>query len=149
MAQKSKGALVQDYMTTQMATISQNKSVLDVAKKMVKGPISSVAITDNSDKIIGILTERDIVKVVANGIPPDGVTTSSLMTQPLVSISKDSSLEEAARFMALKKIRHLLVRDIHSQVVVGIVSLTDLARYIRHTVPAEQTLSSEVWELFF
>lgn len=149
MAQKNGDALVEDYMTTRMITINQKSSVLEVAKRMVERNISSVAITDEKDRIAGILTERDIVKVLAKGVPANGVTASSLMTRPVESISKDSPIEDAARTMALKNIRHLTVKDPNSQQVIGIITLTDLARYLKQNITYEDIGASEVWELFF
>ena len=149
MAQNHSNALVEDYMTTGMVTINQKRSVLDVAKRMAERNVSSVALTDDKDRIAGILTERDVVKVVTNEVPPRGVTASSLMTRPVVSISKDSPIEDAARTMALKNIRHLLVKDPASQQLIGIITLTDLARYIKQNLADEEIATSEVWELFF
>lgn len=149
MAQDKGNAIVEDYMTIDMATINQKHSILDVAKRMVERNISSMALTDDKDRIVGILTERDIVKVVTNGVPPDGVTVGSLMTRPVVSISKDSPIEDAARTMALNKIRHLMVKDPINEQIIGIITLTDLARYLKQNLANEDIESSEVWELFF
>lgn len=149
MAQKNGDVIVEDYMTIDMVTINQKHSVLDVAKRMVERNISSVALTDDKDNIAGILTERDIVRGVINALPADRATPSSLMIRPLVSISKDSPIEEAARTMALKQVRHLMVEDPSNHKIVGIITLTDLARYLRQNLGKEEIASSEVWELFF
>ena len=59
---------VEDYVNTQMVTRDSTASILEVAKSMVDWGISSVAITDKkSKKVIGILTERDIVNSIAKG----------------------------------------------------------------------------------
>ena len=116
---------------------------------MVERNISSVALTDDKDSIVGILTERDIVKVVTNGVEPKGVTASSLMTNPVVSIGKDTPIEDAARIMALKNIRHLMVTDPSNQKIIGIITVTDLARYLKQNLADEEIVASEVWQLFF
>lgn len=149
MTQQNGAAIVEDYMTIDMVTINQKRSVLDVAKRMVERNISSVALTDDKDRIAGILTERDIVKAVTNGVAPKGVAASALMTHPVVSIGSDSPIEDAARMMALKKIRHLMVKDPSNQEIIGMITLTDLARYLRKNLANEEITSSEVWELFF
>lgn len=141
-------AIVADYMTTRMITMGGKDSLLDAARRMAERNISSVAITDEKDRIIGILTERDIVKIVANATPPKGITASSLMSYPLVSIGKGSSVEDAASVMAQKKIRHLLVEDPASRQIIGIVTITDLARYLKQNLVDEQLAASQVWELF-
>jgi CBS domain-containing protein len=128
---------------------------------MVDWNISSVAITDDeeSKKVVGILTERDIVKSIAKGVPPDGITAGSLMSSPILSIRNDQPIEEAALLMIRNKVRHLLVEDPARQRVIGIITTTDLARYLKQRMKEtaaredekEQSseLLAEVWELYF
>jgi CBS domain-containing protein len=149
MAQKNDGMLVKDYMSARMVTINKQQSVLDVAKRMTERNVSSVVITDDKDRIVGILTERDIVRSVTNGVEASRASASSLMTHPIVSIEPDLSIEDAARIMAQKKVRHLMVQDPSSQQVIGIITLTDLAKYIKQNLADEEIVASEVWELFF
>jgi CBS domain-containing protein len=54
--------LVEDYMTTTTVTMNFKNSVLDVAKRMLAENISSIAITDDEGGIVGILTERDMIR---------------------------------------------------------------------------------------
>ncbi len=65
-------SLVEDYMTTTTVTMNFKSNVLDIAKKMYEQNISSVPITDDDGEIVGILTERDLIKVMANELPPRG-----------------------------------------------------------------------------
>jgi CBS domain-containing protein len=148
MAQNNEGK-VADYMTTRMITMGWKDSVMDVAKRMIERNISSIAITDDKGRVIGILTERDVVKIVANGVPASGITAGSLMSYPVLSIEKGSSIEDAARVMAQKKLRHLLVEDAVNREMVGIITVTDLARYLKKNLADEELAASEVWELFF
>lgn len=152
---------LEDYMNTRMVRRGSKASVLEVAKAMVDWNISSVAITDDeeSKKVVGILTERDIVKSIAKGVPPDGITAGSLMSSPILSIRNDQPIEEAALLMIRNKVRHLLVEDPARQRVIGIITTTDLARYLKQRMKEtaaredekEQSseLLAEVWELYF
>lgn len=149
MTQVNSEATVADYMATVMTTRRKRDSVLDIARMMADRNISSIAITDDGDRIAGILTERDIVRAIANGVPPDGITAGSLMSRPVVSIEKGSSVEDAARVMVQKKMRHLLVEDAVRGEIVGIITATDLARHLRKNLADEELAASEVWELFF
>ena len=101
--------LVEDYMTTTTVTMNFKNSVLDVAKKMLAENISSIAITDDEGGIVGILTEHDMIKIVANELPPGGISAMSLMSFPTVNVKKNAPIEEAAKIMATKKLRHLIV----------------------------------------
>jgi predicted transcriptional regulator len=164
---------VEDYMNARMVMHDSKASVLELAKVMVEWGVSSVAITDeeNNKKVMGILTERDIVKSITKGVPPEGITAGSLMSSSILSIRKDQPIEEAALLMIRNKVRHLLVEDPSSHnEVIGIITTTDLARYLQKRMkhPAahiedenelqqqqssssssEQLLLSEAWELYF
>jgi len=164
---------VEDYMNTRMVMRDSKASVLELARVMVDWSVSSIAITDeeNNKKVVGILTERDIVKSIAKGVPPDGITAGSLMSSPILSIRKDQPIEEAALLMIKNKVRHLLVEDPASRNgAIGIISTTDLARYLQKRMKqtavdredekeqqqrqpssssSDQLLLSEAWELYF
>lgn len=101
--------LVEDYMTTTTVTMNFKNSVLDIAKKMLAENISSIAITDDEGEIVGILTERDMIKVIANELAPNGVSAMSLMSFPTVKVKRKARIEEAAKIMATQKLRHLIV----------------------------------------
>ena len=162
-------------MNTKMVMRDSKASVFELAKVMVDWGVSSVAITDEEDQnnkiVIGILTERDIVKSIAKGAPPDGgggsITAGSIMSSPILSIRKGQPIEEAALLMIRNKVRHLLVEDPDARnVVIGIISTTDLARYLKKRMKqatadradekegqqpssSSQVLLSEAWELYF
>jgi predicted transcriptional regulator len=70
--------LVEDYMTVTTVTMNFKNTVLDIAKRMLVGNISSIAITDDKEKIIGIITERDVVKIIVNELPPRGGSLQGL-----------------------------------------------------------------------
>jgi signal-transduction protein with cAMP-binding, CBS, and nucleotidyltransferase domain len=137
--------LVEDYMTTTTVTMNFKNSVLDVAKKMLAENITSIAITDDEGEIVGILTEHDMIKIVANELQPGGISAMSLMSFPTVNVKKNAPIEEAAKIMATKKLRHLIVEDTYSKDVVGIITATDLSRYLKQkSGTGEVPSSSEV-----
>jgi CBS domain-containing protein len=162
---------VQDYMNARMVMRDSKASVLELAKVMVDWNVSSIAIADEeqNNKVIGILTERDIVKSIAKGASPDSITAGSLMSSPILSIRKDQPIEEAALIMIRNKVRHLLVEDpaAHNRAIIGIITTTDLARYLKKRMKqvsvdredekegqqpsssSSQVLLSEAWELYF
>ncbi len=130
-------AIVADYMSDGMVTLDSKSSFLDVAKTMSNRNVSSVAITENG-KIIGILTERDIVKIVTHETEIERATAASLMVPPLVSISKNSSLLRAAKLMSQNRIRHLFVEDQYDNKIIGIVTSTDLVRYLKRVLSSPE-----------
>ena len=141
--------LVEDYMTITTVTMNFRNSVMDIAKKMLAENISSIPITDDEGEIIGILTERDMIKVIANELPPSGISAMSLMSFPTVKVKKKAPIEEAAKIMATKKLRHLIVEDTYGEDIVGIITVSDLARYLKQKSKTGELPASEVWEIFF
>jgi signal-transduction protein with cAMP-binding, CBS, and nucleotidyltransferase domain len=141
--------LVEDYMTITTVTMNFRNSVLDIAKKMLAENISSIPITDDEGEIIGILTERDMIKVIANELPPSGISAMSLMSFPTVKVKKKAPIEEAAKIMATKKLRHLIVEDTYGEDIVGIITVSDLARYLKQKSKTGELPAPEVWEIFF
>jgi signal-transduction protein with cAMP-binding, CBS, and nucleotidyltransferase domain len=142
--------LVEDYMTITTVTMNFKNSILDIAKTMLAENISSIPVTDDEGEIIGILTERDMIKIIANELSPRGITAASLMSYPTVKVKKKAPIEEAAKIMATKKLRHLIVEDTYGEKSVGIITVTDLARYLREKSRiGELPSASEAWEVFF
>src|ERR671917_1919708 len=142
--------LVENYMTTTTVTMNFKNSILDIAKKMLAQNISSIPITDDEGEIIGILTERDMMKVIANELSPRGISAMNLMSFPTVTVKRKAPIEEAAKIMATKKLRHLIVEDTYGKDVVGIITSTDLARYLKQKSKTNEELSrSEAWGIFF
>ena len=73
----------------------------------------------------------------------------SLMSFPTVNVKKNAPIEEAAKIMATKKLRHLIVEDTYGKDVVGIFTAYDLARYSKQKSRTGELATSEVWEIFF
>jgi CBS domain-containing protein len=141
--------LVEDYMTIATVTMNFKRSVFDIAKKMLEENISSIPITDDEGGIVGILTERDMIKIIANELPPGSISAMSLMSFPTVKVKKNAPIEEAAKIMATKKLRHLIVENTYGEGVVGIITVTDLAKYLKQRSRTGELPASEAWEVFF
>jgi CBS domain-containing protein len=122
-------ATVERYMSERLVTIGVKNTAQDIARLMDQNDISAVLVTDDKDEIIGIFTERDIVRIIARNIPPDRIIAIS---PPLVYIDGDAPLEQASEIMIRNQVRHLLVRDTATKEIIGIITNTDLVRYLRN-----------------
>ena len=81
----------------------------------------------NGDRLVGMLTDRDVtIRVVADGRDPKTTTVEQAMTRQVVYCFEDQDIEEAERVMEKHQIRRLPVLD-RDKRIVGIVSLGDLA----------------------
>jgi CBS domain-containing protein len=119
---------VGDIMHTDVKTADAEDTFADVAKVMRSNGISSVVVLDGGKKLAGIVTERDIVNLVAAGGDPQSVKVMHGMTRRhLETASPKVDIAEAADRMVSLNIRHLPVVD--KSKVVGIVSIRDLTKW--------------------
>jgi CBS domain-containing protein len=118
---------VADVMVKEVITIDARLTVKEAADIMNKFEIGCV-IAVRKGKAMGILTERDLLKrVVAEGRDASKIKVKDVMTSPLVVTESDMDLGEAVRLMFKMKIKKLPVVD--GKKLVGLVSLTDIARF--------------------
>jgi len=118
--------LVRDAMTKEPRVVRRDTSVQEVVATMNKFDISSIIVVQEK-RPVGIITHKDIVsKIVQPRIPPDAITALEVMSTPVVTISEDASIEEAARLMAKKRIKKLVV--VRDDELVGILTSADLVR---------------------
>ena len=111
-------------MKTILITIREDASVFDAAKKMAESGIGSLLVTDARNKIYGIVTDTDLVRRAIAAKKMDA-KIKDLATAPLIGISPEADLSEAAKMMGAKKIKRLAV--VKGKDVVGILSSRDIA----------------------
>lgn len=115
---------VAEIMTQAAITKSTSATLSSAAQLMWRQQTGSLVIVDN-DKIVGIITERDVLKAVATGIDVEAATVGDVMTKEVINTSPDVSVRDAARLMAQHWIRHLPVVDPAGDLV-GMVSQRDI-----------------------
>ncbi|MGZ8805427.1 MAG: CBS domain-containing protein [Microbacterium sp.] len=120
--------LVSDIMHAKVRTADADDTFADVAKVMRSNGISSVVVLEKGKKLAGIVTERDIVNLVAAGGDPHSVKVAHGMTRRgLETVGPKVDIAEAADRMVSLNIRHLPVVDRGK--VVGIISIRDMTRW--------------------
>jgi len=110
-------------MTEAAVTDSSDDTLVEACDKMRHAQTSSILIMDG-ERLVGIVTERDVVKSVAHGLDPKETRLKDVMTTDLVTIGPMTTLKEAAEIMAGKWIRHLPI--VEGSKVVGMISQRDL-----------------------
>ena len=129
---------VGEIMHTDVKTANADDTFADVAKTMRLHGISSVVILDGK-RLAGIVTERDVVNLVAAGADPHGVKVALGMTRrDLETVSPKTDIAEAAEHMASRRIRHLPVVDKGS--LAGIISIRDLTNWAVHELTSGHEL---------
>lgn len=113
-------------MTADPQCCTADTPLNEVAKLMVECDCGEIPVVDGA-KLIGVVTDRDIVcRIVAKGKNPSAMTAQDAMTQPVISVTEDCSLEELLAKMEEHQVRRLPVVD-GSGCICGIVSQADVA----------------------
>jgi CBS domain-containing protein len=120
---------VKDIMTKEVVTIDGTKTALDAAKLMSEKGISSLIVVKEGLPD-GIITERDFIKkVCSKELEISKVKIFEIMSRIRTFAEPDTPIEVAVQRMANKRIRRLPVMQ--QGQVVGIITVTDLAKYLR------------------
>jgi CBS domain-containing protein len=117
------GPALRDLMHTHVVATTADTSVATAAAAMVAANVGS-AVVMQGQFLLGILTERDVLRAAASGDDLSASMVSAWMTRDPQSASPDISVEDAAQIMLLNGFRHLPVVD--GRTVCGVVSLRDL-----------------------
>src|SRR5213593_657685 len=118
---------IRDIMTSNPCTIDADRSVAYAAKMMREEDVGVAPIVEG-EKLIGMLTDRDIaVRIAAEGRDPDQVKVRDVATRRLVTIHPQQDLDEALRIMAKHQVRRLPVVEEDGRLV-GVVAQADIAR---------------------
>ncbi len=114
---------VAEIMTSATITDSTTGTLRSAAEQMWKQQTGSVVIVEG-DTIVGIVTERDVMRAVGRGADPDKASIAEVMTRDVVTVEPDTHVRDAARLMAQHWIRHLPIVD--DGKLAGILSQRDV-----------------------
>lgn len=121
--------LAKEIMTRDVITVNPTMTVKNLAMTLIKNQISGAPVADKGGKIVGIVSEADIVG-------KKGKDVKSIMSTKVISVAEDTPVEEIARLMTTHRIRRLPV--MRGAEVVGVVSRADIVSAIamgKHVAP--------------
>ena len=130
----SSRSCVEDLIENELVTLPEDAVIADAVKVMKDVGISSILVRSLSSSaenplITGIVTERDILyRVIGGNKGPYKTVLKEVMSSPVVTIEKGSSVNEAMSLMRNKKIRRLLViqRENTKDATLGLVTLMSI-----------------------
>ena len=141
----------QDVMTTVVATIPADATVQEAAKLMLERGISALPVMDSKDRVIGVVSEGDLMRRAEFGtdssrswwlrlfaedaardyVKTHGASVRDVMTSPVISVRRTTPLDEVARLLEKHRIKRAPVLDAGR--LVGIVSRADRVRRLATT----------------
>ena len=116
-------------MSTTVQTVPPDTLVEDAARTMLDHDIGSVLVVDDENRIEGILTTTDFVRIVSKSHPKAETTVSRYMTTDVLTAGAQDTVADVADLMVENGIHHVPVVD-EAEGVIGIVTTTDLATYV-------------------
>jgi len=123
----SENKQARDVMTPNPASVSDKDSIKRVAEIMKREDAGVVPVVDGR-KIIGIITDRDIVvRLVAEGKDPANARVNEAMSKKVRTVNEDTPVKEVLELMSSEQIRRVPVTNANNELV-GIVSIGDIAR---------------------
>jgi len=113
--------IAKDIMTREIITVHPNMNVKTLAMTLIKNQISGAPVAGKDGKIVGIVSEADIVA-------KKGKDVKAIMSKKVISVGEDTTVEELAQLMTTHAIKRLPVMN--SGKIVGIVSRADIVSAI-------------------
>lgn len=112
-------------------TITSDRPIFEAMKKLGENKISSLLIMDSADKLIGIISERDIFKsATANYESLKTQKVADLMSTKLIVGVEDDEIDYVMGVMTQNRTRHLPIMD--KDKLVGIISIGDIVKFLLH-----------------
>jgi len=128
---------VSEIMTKATVTDAAQDSLAEAAARMWNAQTGSLLVMEG-EHLVGIVTERDVLRAIAHGMDPQQVPVKDLMRTDVITVGPQTSLKEAAKLMATKWIRHLPV--VEGSRVVGILSQRDLTGVLAEALHEPEAL---------
>jgi CBS domain-containing protein len=127
---------VADLMVKDVLTVEPSDTIGEAAEKMHAANVGAVVVVEDYARVVGIVTERDLLRAVAQRVRAAEARVRQWMTVDPVTIGPETTIEEAARIMFDHNFRHLPV--VENGRALGIVSLRLLARWAFESVQRAQ-----------
>jgi CBS domain-containing protein len=114
---------IADVMSTRLVHVQPEATALEAIRHMAEAGVGSVAVCEGS-RLVGIFTERDVLRLAGKAAPLDQVRVEDAMTRQVVTVTADTDLVAAARLMGARRIRHLPV--VEGDNLLGMVGIRDV-----------------------
>jgi CBS domain-containing protein len=121
-------ATVAEVMNKSVLTVDPTASIGEAAEKMIEAGVGAVVVVEDFARIVGIITERDLMRAVAQRARAAEARVRQWMTESVVTIEPDTEIHDAAKMMFERNFRHLPVVNKDGRLM-GIASLRRLSQH--------------------
>ncbi len=136
---------LKDIMTRETETCRPDATLVEVSQQLKQRNIGSLPVCDG-DKLVGMLTDRDIVvRGIGEKRDPNATRVRDIMSQEVAWAFEDQDIRDAAKVMEQKKVRRLPILN-RSNRLVGIISIDDLAARARQVEKLAGEVLSQIAE---
>ena len=127
---------IKNLLKRECITASCEETIKEVAGLLAKNSIGAVPVTNENGEVIGIVSERDIVRNLNNrDVDISNENVSAIMTKSIISAPKTVSSSDLMEIMTVNKIRHVVI--IEDQALLGIVSIGDVVKRLMEKLEGE------------
>jgi CBS domain-containing protein len=121
------GTKIAEVMTQRPRAVTAQMSVREAARLMDEEDVGSLPVVDEGERLIGIVTDRDVaVRVVGRGLDSDTTVVGDVASRDVVALTPDHDLDDALRLMAQEQVRRVPIVVRENQLV-GILAQADVA----------------------
>ena len=128
MASKNKNVLISKLLGRDIISLNQDNTIYDAIKLLAKNNIGALPVVKNQKTLCGIISERDIIRELANDIKKNlkKSLVSTIMTSKVITCNKNTKSDELMDIMTVNKIRHIPI--IEGENLIGIISIGDVVK---------------------
>jgi CBS domain-containing protein len=116
--------MTRDLMLKDIVTTCGNVPVREAIELLFKRHVGCIVVVDDAQKCVGIFTERDAIRIVAQNVPLDA-SIEKVMTKNPFTVNEDSTFDEAKNIIKSAKVRHLPVITASGKIV-GLISVRNI-----------------------
>lgn len=122
------GTKIAEVMTQRPRAVTAQMTVREAARLMGEEDVGSLPVVDEGERLIGIVTDRDVaVRVVGRGLDSDTTVVGDVASRDVVALTPDHDLDDALRLMAQEQVRRVPV-VVHENQLVGMLAQADVAQ---------------------
>ncbi len=128
MASKNENVLISKLLGRDIISLNQDNTIYDAINLLAKNNIGALPVIKNQKTLCGIISERDIIRELANDIKKNlkKSLVSTIMTSKVITCNKNTKSDELMDIMTVNKIRHIPIID--GANLIGIISIGDVVK---------------------